>query len=365
MATPPADKSKLRTGYSTGACTTAAAVAALRALLTQRGQSEVGIRLPIGRDVTFAVKRCEFGPDRATCSVVKDAGDDPDVTDKAELTVTVAWSGPGLRLEGGPGVGRVTREGLGIPVGELSITPVPRKHLLENLAREVGVALEKKGLTVTIEVPGGEAMAAKTLNHRLGIVGGISILGTTGLVIPFSTAAYRESIVQAVDVAIAAGLDEVVITTGGKSEQYAQVHLKDLPETAFVQMGDFVGFTLRTCRKKALRRATIAGMIGKLSKMAKGKMQTHAAGSEVDMGLLSQIAAEAGASPEVVAQVKTANTGRHVGEIVQAAGVAGFFDAVCRRVADNALKHVKGGMAVRVLLVDFDGKLLGRAEAGP
>ena len=320
------------------------------------------ITLPIGREHGFAVKRCEFSATEATCSVVKDAGDDPDVTDKAELTVTVAWAKEeGIRRHGGPGVGRVTKEGLGIPVGELSITPVPRKHLLENLEREAG----GRGLEVTISVPGGEAMAAKTLNHRLGIVGGISILGTTGIVFPFSTAAYRESIVQAVDVAMAAGLDEVVITTGGKSEQYAQSHLKELPEVAFVQMGDFVGFTLRTCKKKKIRRASIAGMIGKLSKMAKGKMQTHAAGSEVDMGLLSEIASEAGAAPGVVAEVKAANTGRHVGEIVQKAGVAGFFDAVCRRVAANAVGHIKGGMAVRVILVDFDGRLLGRAEAGP
>jgi cobalt-precorrin-5B (C1)-methyltransferase len=364
MATPPADKSKLRTGYTTGVCTTAAAVAALRALRTQTKQSSVAITLPIGREVTFAVKRCDMSSSEAVCSVVKDAGDDPDVTDKAELTVTMAWAPePGIRLLGGPGVGRVTKEGLGIPVGELSITPVPRKHLLDNLIRELEG--ETRGLAVTISVPGGEAMAAKTLNHRLGLVGGISILGTTGIVVPFSTAAYKESIVQAIDVALAAGLDEVVVTTGGKSEQYAQQHLSSLPEVAFVQMGDFVGFTLKTCKRKKLRRATIAGMIGKLSKMAKGKMQTHAAGSEVDMGLLSEIAAETGAAPEVVDKVKAANTGRHVGEIVQAAGVPGFFDAVCRRVAANAARHVGGGMAVRVLLVDFDGKLLGKAEAEP
>ncbi len=364
MATPPADKSKLRTGFTTGACTTAAAVAAVRALRTGKPQPSVAITLPIGREATFAVKRCEPGPDRAVCAVVKDAGDDPDVTDKAELTVTVAWAAePGIRLLGGPGVGRVTKEGLGIPVGELSITPVPRKHLLENLARELEG--EPRGLAVTISVPGGEAMATKTLNHRLGIVGGISILGTTGIVVPFSTAAYKESIVQAIDVAIAAGLDEVVVTTGGKSEQYGQKHLPDLPEVAFVQMGDFVGFTLKTCKRKSLRRATIAGMIGKLAKMAKGKMQTHAAGSEVDMGLLAEIAAEVGAPPGVVAQVKVANTGRHVGEIVQAAGIPGFFEAVCRRVAANGLAHIQGGMAVRVLLVDFDGRLLGQTEAGP
>ncbi len=362
MATPPADKSKLRTGFTTGACTTAAAVAAVRALRTQAAQASVTITLPIGREATFPVKRCEFTLASAVCAVVKDAGDDPDVTDKAELTVSAAWSKEaGIHLMRGDGVGKVTKEGLGIPVGEISITPVPRKHLLDNLARELGD--ETRGLDVTISVPGGEGMAAKTLNHRLGIVGGISILGTTGIVFPFSTAAYRESIVQALDVCLAAGLDEVVITTGGKSEQYAQQHLPSLPETAFVQMGDFVGFTLRTCKRKKLRRATIAGMIGKLSKMAKGKMQTHAAGSEVDMGLLSEIAAGAGAAPEVVEQVRKANTGRHVGEIVIAAGVAGFFDAVCARVAANAVAHLKGGMAVRVLLVDFDGKLLGKAEA--
>ena len=363
MATPPADRSKLRTGYTTGACATAAAVAAVRALREQKPQASVTITLPIGREAAFQVMRCEVAKDQATCSVVKDAGDDPDVTDKAEMTVTVAWAAePGIRLLGGPGVGRVTKEGLGIPVGEISITPVPRKHLLENLARE---SPEGRGLTVTISVPGGEAMAAKTLNHRLGIVGGISVLGTTGIVFPFSTAAYRESIVQAIDVARAAGLDEVVVTTGGKSEQYAQKILKELPEVAFVQMGDFVGFTLRACKKKKLRRATIAGMIGKLSKMAQGRMQTHAAGSEVDMGLLAEIAAEAGAGPGGVEKVKAANTGRHVGEIVVAAGVEGFFDAVCRRVAAHASEHIQGGVAVRVLLVDFDGKLLGQAEAAP
>jgi cobalt-precorrin-5B (C1)-methyltransferase len=213
---------------------------------------------------------------------------------------------------------------------------------------------------VTISVPGGEEMAKKTTNARLGLLGGISILGTSGIVKPFSTAAYRASVVQAIDVARERGLDELVLTTGGKSELYAMKLHPQLPEEAFVQVGDFIGTGLRHCARRGARRAVIVGMIGKLSKMADGKMMTHAAGSEVNMELLATLAAELGGDAELCAAIRAGNTARHVLELCAARGLVGVTSLVCRRVAENGRAHAGGDLDVHAVLVDFDGTMLGR-----
>ncbi len=354
----PEERKRLRTGFTTGACAAAAAKAAARALRTGAPLTEIETTLPNRQRVTFALKRCEILGQQATASVIKDAGDDPDCTHGAELTATVELTDtPDIVLQAGAGVATVTKPGLGLEVGGPAITAVPRKNIREMVAAELAPG---QGAIVVISVPGGEEMAKQTLNARLGLLGGISILGTTGIVKPYSTAAYKASVVQAIDVAHERGLRTVVVTTGGKSETYAMKLHPGLPEEAFIQMGDFVGITLRHCARRGIEQAVVVGMIGKLSKMADGKMQTHAAGSEVNMELLANLAAELGASSELQARIRAANTARHVLEICTAEGLTGIAALICRKVVGHGTRHAGGTLAVAAVLVDFDGKVLGR-----
>ena len=359
MAVEPRNKRGLRTGFTTGACAAAAAKAATRSLVTETNVLEIEATLPNRNRVTFAVHRCQRSGARALASVIKDAGDDPDCTHGAELVAEVELRrDAGVDIQGGPGVATVTKPGLGLEVGEPAVNPIPRRNITEMVEEELRGSLYR-GAVVVLSVPGGEEMAKQTINERLGLVGGISILGTSGIVKPYSTAAFKASVVQAIDVAAERGRREVVLTTGGKSEAYAMRLRADLPEESFIQMGDFVGVALKHCARRRLERATIIGMIGKLSKMADGKMQTHAAGSEVNMELLAGFAAELGASEEIQAAIRAANTARHVLELCAASGLAAIASLVCRKVVEHGSHHVAGRIAVHASLVDFDGKLLG------
>jgi len=346
-----------RTGFTTGACAAAAAKAATRVLIGGQPLGEITTTLPNGDQVTFALRRCETDGRVATCSVIKDAGDDPDCTHGAELVAAVELrAAPGVELRGGDGVATVTKPGLGLDVGAPAINPVPRRNIAEMVQKELP---EGGGAVVTISVPGGLEMAKQTLNARLGLIGGISILGTTGIVKPYSTAAYKASVVQAIDVARNRGIGELVLTTGGKSEAYAMQMFPAWPEEAFIQVGDFIGVGVKHCARRKVRRAIVVGMMGKLSKMANGKMQTHAAGSEVNMELLGDLAAEAGAGPDVVTAIRAANTARHVLELCQKSGVTTLTSLVCRRVSEHCRAHAGGSLDVQARLVDFNGTLLG------
>lgn len=354
-------KKRLRTGFTTGACATAATRGALEALLGQKKVDEVEIGLPIGKRVKFKLHLCEFESNHAKASVIKDAGDDPDCTHGAELVSDVYWSEqPGVVLQGGLGVGKITKPGLGLEVGGPAINPVPRQMLHQTVEEVLGPKLRECGVRVVISVPQGEEMAKKTLNDRLGILGGISILGTTGIVKPYSTAAFRASVEQAIDVAKAQGCAEVVLTTGGRSEEFAQKVL-NLPAVAFVQMGDFVGVALKYAVKIGLRKVTLAGMVGKVSKLANGKLQTHAGGSEVNMDLLSQIAGEAGAGEKVQAEIRAGNTARQAQEIVLREKLERFFDLLAQKASQVTHKAVEGKIDVENIVFDFDGKVLGRS----
>lgn len=344
-----------RTGFTTGACAAAAAKAAARVLMRGELVGEIETTLPNRQKVTFALARCERIGDAVVCSVIKDAGDDPDCTHGAEMVAEVRLAESGVELRGGDGVATVTKPGLGLEVGGPAINPIPRRNITEMVAEE----LDGRGAIVTLSVPRGEEMAKQTLNARLGLVGGISILGTTGIVVPYSTAAYKASVVQGIDVARNRGLDELVLTTGGKSESYAMKLHPHLPEEAFIQVGDFIGTGVKHCARRGARRAIVVGMMGKLSKMANGKMQTHAAGSEVNMALLADLAQELGAPSELVEQIRAANTARHVLELCASAGLTGITSLVCQKVSQNCSAHA-GGLDVHAFLVDFDGKLLGR-----
>ncbi|PYC65929.1 cobalt-precorrin-5B (C(1))-methyltransferase [Micromonospora arborensis] len=348
----------LRTGWTTGACATAAAKAAVTALVTGTTQREVEIGLPAGRRVRFPVERCEVTgtpPARAEAVVVKDAGDDPDVTHGAELTATVDWTDvPGLRLAGGAGVGTVTKPGLGLTVGGPAINDTPRRMIGEAVAEVVD--LTEVGVRVVISVPRGEIMARKTTNRRLGILGGISILGTTGIVRPFSTASWRASVVQAVHVMAAQGERTVVLCTGGRTERAARALLPDLPEVCFVEVGDFTGAAVTAAVGDGMTGVVFVGMAGKLAKLAAGVLMTHYTRSKVDLSLLGAVTAEAGGDPALVDAVTEANTGRHAYELWEAAGLlAPAGDLLCQRVRQVLRRFGGPTVTVDVAMVDFAG----------
>ena len=357
----PGRRKGLRTGYTTGACATAAALAATRWLLYGQADRAATIRLPAGQDATFEIANRARDEGWACCSVIKDAGDDPDVTHRAEIRGRVWRRGDsGLLLTAGPGVGTVTRPGLGLEVGGPAINPVPRRMIAEHLEAVAADVIRSVGLVVEISIPNGDALAKKTLNGRLGIVGGLSILGTTGIVQPYSTAAWRASVEQAIDVAAANAQRHVVLSTGGRSEQYAQ-RLLDLPELAFVEMGEFTGHALKRCAERGVGAVTLAGMIGKMSKIALGHFMTHVAANQVDMLFLAELAREVGAAPAVVEEIRGANTARHVQEIALREGLRSVFRRLCEMVCERSDALVGDALAVECIIFDFDGSVLGRA----
>ncbi len=350
-----------RTGFTTGANAAAAAVAATQGLVQGRVPEQVCCRLPNGQEACFTITDGWVDGDRAHAVSIKDAGDDPDATHGAHLTADVrriADGGGLVMLKGGAGVGVVTKPGLGLEVGGPAINPVPRRNISENV-RRAGAALLAAGdsLEVTISVPGGEAMAKKTLNARLGILGGISILGTTGIVRPYSTAAFRASVVQAVDVAANQGQTHVVFTTGGRTEKFAMRQLPELDESCFVQMGDFVKAAFQAANRQRMQRITVGAMVGKLSKMGQGLAVTHAWKASVNRDLLADSAAEVGAPPDLVEEIRDAETARFAAERLQTLGLAVPFH---RALAIRAIKSLRacypGPYRLAVLVCDFEGR---------
>ena len=295
------EKTKLKTGYTTGSSATAASKAALLSIIHQKKIENVDILLPKKSLIQIPIHSCEFESDKAKCSVIKNGGDDPDVTHGAEIIVELSFTEKinEIEIDGGEGVGIVTKQGLGLEINKPAINPVPKKMIIENL-KEIGKEiLSEKGIRVIISVPKGKELGPKTDNPRLGIINGISILGTSGIVIPFSTAAYAASIRQNLDVAIAAGNDTVVLTTGGRSEDFSK-KIVDLPEHCFVQIGDFSGYAIQQCGRKDIKKAYVVGFIGKLAKMAAGVKQTHVKGSKVDMNFLAELAQKCNANEIVI-----------------------------------------------------------------
>src|SRR6516164_8134040 len=351
----------LRRGWTTGACAAAAARAAFIALLSGRFPDPVSIRLPRGATASFPLALAELGEGRARAGILKDAGDDPDVTHGALIIADVAWAAPasGIGFAAGEGVGTVTRAGLALALGEPAINPAPRAMIsqaLREAAEENGAPLPD--VTVTISIPGGERLAEKTMNARLGIKGGLSILGTTGIVVPYSCASWIHSIWRGIDVARAAGLDHIAASTGATSERAVQ-RLYDLPDHALIDMGDFVGGTLKYLRGHPVARVTIAGGFAKLAKLAAGHLDLHSARSRVDTAALGEMLAALGADNVTVDKARAA-TG--AGEILALAGtrseaLAGLVAAGAREVA---LATLSGKTAVEVAIVDRQGSFLAR-----
>jgi len=337
----------LRRGWTTGACATAATTAAYAALRTGTFPDPVTIDLPGGKRPAFAlaVERLEQGA--ATAGVVKDAGDDPDVTHGALVLATVRHgpSGSGVEFRAGPGVGTVTLPGLPVPVGEPAINPVPRRMMRE--------AVGDADVIVEISVEGGEELARRTWNPRLGIEGGLSILGTTGVVVPYSCSAWIASIRQGIDVAVAAGHEHVVAATGDTSERAARERYP-LPDSAVLDMGDFAGATLKYLARHPIPRLTLAGGFAKLSKLAAGYLDLHSGRSQVD---LDRLAAVAG-----LPALAHANTAMHALELARQAGVP-LADRVAADARDVALGVLGGApVAVEVLVVNRAGEIVGEAH---
>jgi len=358
----------LKRGWTTGACATAAAKAAWQALLCGAFPDPVSIRLPRGQTPAFALARTGAGEGWRSATIVKDAGDDPDVTHGAEITATVRCleKGDGIVFCAGQGVGTVTRAGLPVPVGEPAINPAPRQ-MMETAIKEVcgehGIGADAQ---ITISVAGGAELAEKTWNPRLGILGGISILGTTGIVVPFSCAAWIHSIHRGVDVARAAGLDHIAGSTGSTSEAAIRDRL-GLPLIALLDMGDFAGGLLKYVRAHPVPRLTIAGGFAKISKLAQGCLDLHSSRSEVDKAALAAIAADLGAGEDIHEAICTANTAAQALEIATAVGID-LPAAIAHRAAAVAA-NVLAGAAVRcdIAIVDRQGVILAQThnEAAP
>ena len=352
---------QLRTGFTTGTCATAASKAALLSIMNQEKLESVSVLLPKGTTIEIKINSCEFSERNAKCSVIKDGGDDPDVTHGAEIFVDLSLTESinEIDIEGGEGVGIVTKPGLGLEINKAAINPTPKKMIKENI-EEIGESiLKKNGIKVIISVPKGKELAPKTDNPRLGIIGGISILGTSGIVIPFSTASFAASIRQNLDVAIAMGDKNVVLTTGGRSEDFAKKIIQ-FPDHCFVQMGDFSGYAIQQCGKKGIEKAFVVGFIGKLAKMATGVKQTHVKGSKVNMGFLAELAKKSNASPDVIKKIEKANTARHVLEIIKEDKNTEFFNQICVEVYSQMRGHSENKVPIEVVLFDFDGEVLSR-----
>jgi cobalt-precorrin-5B (C1)-methyltransferase len=357
-------KGLLRTGFTTGTSATAATKAALLALITSQICNTLEIALPRGKIVKLPIAWTRYSPNTqsVTCAVIKDAGDDPDVTHGAEIcsTVSLTMDRGCVDIDGGLGVGRVTRPGLGLEIGHAAINPVPKK-MIEQVVRDLAkYVLKQKGIKVIISVPKGMELAKKTDNPRLGIVGGISILGTTGIVFPYSTASFAASIRQSLDVAISLGTDVVVLTTGGRSEDYIKNVHTSLPDYAFVQMGDFSGYTIKQCVNRNIKKIIIAGFIGKLTKMAMGIKQTHVRGSHVSMEFLANLASLCINSTNIINDIRNANTARHVSEIIIENNIKNFFDFLCKKVYLEMYTHSNKSIEIEVVMFGFDGKILGK-----
>ncbi len=372
-------KKLLRSGYTTGACAAAAAKGAALMLALQSSVSEVSIDLPAGVSATFQLHGQTFSANEASCFVVKDAGDDPDITNGAEVHALVSLfprqGGGDITISGGIGIGKVTKPGLAIPPGEWAINPVPLRMIEEavhSVFSPLPLAPCPLPLKVVISIPDGEERAKKTLNARLGIIGGLSILGTTGIVRPISVKAWTDTIDAALDVAKACGCETVVLSTGRSSEMAAQNFFRvkgqksrvidsilplapcplTLPEEAFIMMGDHVAYALQACSIRSYMHPIIACQFAKMLKIACGYKNTHAAASELDLAVLKEWAEAAHVPEDNLAIISQANTAREI------AVSTGFDKTVMELVSDRARQAAAvhaPGVRVRPLLCGYDG----------
>ncbi len=349
----------LRTGYTTGACATACSKAALLSFLSQKKTESVEIMLPIGESAVFSLQNCHFNATTASCTTRKDAGDDPDVTHNAVIGAKVSLNNSGkINFLQGEGVGRVTLPGLEIPVGEPAINPVPRK-MIENACRKVLAdhQVERKGVDITIFVEDGALIAKRTLNERLGIMGGISILGTTGIVTPFSGSSYIASIRQGIDVALANGAGELVLNSGARSEKFLKSLFPHVPEFAFIHYGNWIGDTFEKIRESPLKKVSMGIMLGKAVKLAEGKLDTHSGKNSWNKEFVALIAQKAGYTEEVRTQISDMNMAGRLTELFNFTSTEKFYQVLmqecfyhCSRLAPD--------ITLDLFLIDKEGSFI-------
>ncbi|TWI50992.1 cobalt-precorrin-5B (C1)-methyltransferase [Pseudomonas duriflava] len=358
----PERKGPLRSGFTTGSCATVTSLAAARLLLLNETSDALSIDLPKGnKQLLLRLEHCGRTPRGASASIIKDAGDDPDVTHGARVSAEVELHPlSGITFRAGPGVGTVTRPGLVLAVGEPAINPVPRQmmHLhLERLAQETGYS---GGFIVTIGIEHGEALALKTMNPRLGILGGLSILGTSGIVRPFSCAAYIASIQQAIDVARANGQAHLSACTGNASEMAMRTHF-NLPEIALIEMGDFVGAVLKHLKRAPVERLSLCGGFGKISKLAAGHMDLHSRSSSIDLPWLAKQAASLGADASLQQAMTACTTSQQALGMAHKAGLP-LADHICQLAWNVAREKLPASIALDVFAINRAGLLMGCAS---
>ncbi len=344
----------LHTGFTTGSCATAASKAALIALLTKKKVKEVSFKIPEGETLHMAIDSVIIVDDSASASVIKDAGDDPDVTDKSLISAKVSFADhDGIRFFGGAGIGTVTLPGLGLPVGEAAINPVPRAMMISELS-----ALYDGGLDVTISLEGGKELAERTFNPRVGVVGGVSIIGTSGIVRPFSHEAFLESIRREMNVAIANGCEKVVVNSGGKSEKYMKSLFPELPQQAFIHYGNAIGETMSIAMDCGVRHLIIGLMLGKAVKLAEGNMDTHSHKVTVNRDFLMSLAEECNCSEESKHAICNLSLARELPSLIGEADSIRFFTEILRRCHLHCSEIFKGKLDA-VLFAD-NGTILSK-----
>ena len=354
---------ELRTGYATSACAAAAAAAGLRVSIIKERLLSIRIDLPAEKQILFHLARCEFQENGVLCGVVKDAGDDPDVTNGLEIQALVSRkAAPGIELCGGKGIGIVTLPGLPVPVGQPAINPGSRRLILRVVEAELSRYAEqqKDGFRVTIIVPKGAQVADKTMNPTLGIQGGISILGTDGLVRPYSAPAFRASLHYVLKVAHENGYSKVGLATGKRSRQYLMRVLDDSPGYGVIDVGDELDYPITQAKRLGFQQIVIGGMIGKLSKLAQGKFQTHVKEGSVDFDFLSEVAADEGAPPELCARIRCARTAHQVQGWLKDVGIA-IEPHLAAFAAGHVFMRVDKALDVAITIFSLDGQVLGTA----
>ncbi|MDY7037222.1 MAG: cobalt-precorrin-5B (C(1))-methyltransferase [Thermodesulfobacteriota bacterium] len=360
---------RLRQGFTTGSAAAAGAKAGIYCLAGRPRVNEIDIPLPPGNRLKIPVADLSVNGKDCTVTVIKDAGDDPDVTNRARIRCIVRFLAEGgdwdIHVKGGKGVGRVTRPGLPVPVGESAINPAPLKQIKDAVMEGLQENGLKGPVSITIEVAKGQKMAEKTLNPRLGIMGGISILGTRGTVKPFSSSAYRDTITASMDVARAEGSSTICLSTGGKSERFLKAQRTDLPDTSFIQVADFFSFSLQEADKRGFQEILYSCFFGKLVKMAQGHPCTHAKKSEIDFKMLSDWCFIKGMKRDEAARIISANTAREALELIS---VSEHKDSMIKDIMEKALLAARGFAGARpeisFYLFGFEGRLLANRTDG-
>ena len=355
-------KEELRRGWTTGAYAAATTAAAFKAIVVGKFSPSIKITLPKGQTPEFHLSRTEKGLNWARAGAIKDAGDDPDITHGAEVIseVRLGKLNTGIVFKAGEGIGTVTLPGLSLAIGEPAINPKPREIISEAVLKIAGELGVPSDIIITLSIPGGEQLAKKTMNGRLGIRGGLSILGTTGIVIPYSCASWINSIHRGIDVARAANLNHIAAATGSTSEAAVQ-RMFNFPEQALIDMGDFVGGMLKYLRKKPIPHLTLAGGFGKLAKLAQGNLDLHSSRSSLDMGKLAKIISDIGGASTLVRATKLSNTGQEALEYCQQAGIP-IGDFIAKGAREVTLATLAGDTRVKVLIFNREGVLVGKSN---